>query len=174
MKLRSGLISAIAVSVLTLAALTGVTGAAPASAATPPYHHLCLRENNATVSCIQAQGAGQPIVMANPSRSDLTNWVYPANGDTGLIQQAHTNLCMQLNWDASVIIEATCNSNLTYQLWENGYDSKTRRTLFESTWAYYNEGFYAYYIAAYGTYYGAEVGVQEDQFSGGYDQWGSS
>jgi len=173
MKLRSGLISAIAVSVLALAALTGVTGAAPASAATAPYHHLCLRQNNVTVSCIQAQGAGQPVVMADPSRSDLTNWVYPANGFTDFIQQAHTNLCLQLNWDLDTIIEAACNSNLSYQQWENFY-SKKGRTLFESLWTYYNDPPIPDYIAAYGTYYVAEVGVQEDQFSGGYDQWGTS
>ena len=121
-----------------------------------------------------SQGAGKDLVMADPSRSDLTNWIYPSNGaPANLIQQANTTQCMELVNSTDTIIEAACNSNNAYQLWKNVYDSSTGRTLFLNEGVPYDPSYGYSYLTAYGTYYGAYLGVQFLQFAGD-GMWGTS
>jgi hypothetical protein len=140
MKLRSGPISTIAAGILALGALTGATAAAPASAAS--WTHLCI-DNLAThtiVACAQSEGVGYDIGHSLPSNSSLTNWTYPStNGAVGTIQQANTDLCMQVDWAAGgVVVGAACVDDQA-EYWVNIYDTTTKRTMFESVWALDNE-----------------------------------
>jgi hypothetical protein len=132
MKLRPGWISAIAAGVLALSALTGATGAAPASAAS--WTHLCTPDPPA---CAISEGSNNFIGMEAETSDQpvsITNWTYPAtNGAVGTIQQANTDLCMQVDASAGDEIRgAACVSDQAEE-WINV--STGGRTAFESVWA---------------------------------------
>lgn len=154
---RFGWITAIAVSLLALGALTGFTGA-PAGAqpgaqpaATPPppppWTHLCI--NDGTPFCANSQGAGGAIAVV-PLSSSTTNWTYPGIGSNGILQgqikQANVNVCMQLdasgqgfsgllNGGVDIVRGAACDGDLAEQ-WLNRQDGN--RTQFVSVWSQVN------------------------------------
>ncbi|HEY3903141.1 MAG TPA: hypothetical protein VGM14_04395 [Streptosporangiaceae bacterium] len=149
MKLRLGWISALAVSVVALSALTGLTGAGTASAAAP-WTHLCINDGS-TPFCANSQGTGGAIAVV-PVTSSTTNWTYPGINSDGILQgqikQANVSLCMQL--DASgqgfgslpgggidIVRGAACGAagELSEQ-WLNRQDGN--RTQFVSVWSEVN------------------------------------
>jgi hypothetical protein len=131
-----GWFSALAAGIVALSALTGLAGAAPASAATWTY--LCVTAPDSApepgTQCIYSNGVGDyPVMTAPDSVSDMTNWTYPnANADIGDIKQANTNLCLQVNAAAGgLVIGAECVNDSAEQ-WVNFYNTETKHTMFLS------------------------------------------
>lgn len=150
-----------AVGIIAFGVLTGVTTAGPASAAAPPWHHLCVDlgsgigsdPNGSNDFCLVPLGLNEVIgaeetVQFGISATNLTNWSFQfpdgslspfINGDTGMIKQANVNLCMQLDHaDGDIVRGAACNNSAAEQ-WKDVYDAQGRRTWFESVWAANNE-----------------------------------
>jgi hypothetical protein len=136
MKRKMSWFSVVAAGALALSALVGLTGAAPASAATET--HLCVNapagNGDFNVLCIYAPTTlGANAEMGAPSDS-VTNWSYPStNGATGEIKQANVNLCLQVNASTGLVRGAACIDDSAEQ-WINFYNSDTHRTLFISLW----------------------------------------
>jgi hypothetical protein len=152
MKLRSGGISAIAAGVLAVSALTGVTGAMPASAMT--YTYLCISgQPEDGGGCLDAGTVGNPAHMSEASVA-TTNWLYPnTNFAVGGIRQANTQLCLQIAPDGitgggatgltqqetdNIVRMAACNGDLA-EMWENIYNTGSKATEFINIWALDNE-----------------------------------
>jgi hypothetical protein len=140
MKLRSGRISAIAASVLAVGALTGLTAAAPASAAAP-WTHLCVDPPSLGYqACADAEGLGNQI--NSNAAITTTNWSYSTtDGVEGDIKQANVNLCMQLeaSGDPYIVRGASCVNDLAEE-WIPEYDSTAKRTYFISAWTVFEYG----------------------------------
>jgi len=136
MKRKISWFSALAVGALALSALVGLTGAAPASAAT--LTHLCVHapagNGDFNVLCIYAPTkVNENAEMGGPSGS-TTNWSYPSSGASGEIKQANVNLCLQVNASASGIVRgAACNGD-SAETWINTYNTDTHRTMFINLW----------------------------------------
>jgi hypothetical protein len=133
MKLRFCRVSAIAAGILALGTLAGVTGAAPASAASAT--HLCIDDYipglGGGTHCAVPDGLENPIVLSNAGASD---WSYSTtDGVKGDIKQANVNLCMQLNAADYTVRAATC-VNDDAEEWIPEYDSTAKRTEFVSSW----------------------------------------
>jgi hypothetical protein len=124
---RERLIAALAFPLLAFALIAGSAGAA--SAATPAsstYRFLCTYINNSL--CAIAAGSGNYVQMegATEPPHNTTNWYYPTGTGYTTIRQANTQLCMQLDHDASNrVIEATCNT-ASYQEWDLTSNSEFR------------------------------------------------
>jgi hypothetical protein len=107
----------VASAVATVALSGACVGAA--SASTPTYRYLCT-ENPFPNFCATAHGQSQTVQMegnTEPPHND-TNWYYPHGSAFTEIQQANTDLCMQVDHDAdNHVIEATCNG-ASYQEWD--------------------------------------------------------
>lgn len=101
--------------ILTIGAAAGVFSSGSASAAS--YYPLCVQNGNgAPLHCAFAQGSGYVVAMYQfySGETNMTNWVYNSSGE---LQQANTNLCMQINHNAGNIVqEATCKA-ASYQTW---------------------------------------------------------
>jgi hypothetical protein len=142
MKLGSGRVSAIAAGVLALSVLTGVTAAAPASAAS--YTYLCLQGQGSS-GCLLGLGAGDFVSLSGVEPGvAITNWVYPnSNGAMGQIQQANTDLCLQDDAVGAMgvpnaVREAACNGDEAEQ-WANVYNAGTKSTEFVNLYVLYDE-----------------------------------
>lgn len=110
--------SIVAASLMAVVTVIGLSGTAKASET--QYTNLCVLDNGNYV-CAYAQGAGNTIFMLPKSQTlnNTTNWYWPDTDTYGVIDQAQTDLCMQLDADAGyVVIEATCTSSpASYQEW---------------------------------------------------------
>lgn len=136
MKRRMSWFSVIAAGSFAVTALVGITGAAPASAAT--WTNLCVHvpagNGDFVTECIYAPTTvGDNAEMGGPSDS-TTNWTYPANGTTGEIKQANVNLCLQVNASAGGIVRGAACTGDEAEIWGNIYNNTTKRTIFISAW----------------------------------------
>lgn len=121
---------AMAAAALTTAAAIGVISPGRASAAS--WYHMCVENPAGAYYCAYAQGSGYVVGMYQPyaGETDMTNWYVNGNGE---IQQANTDLCMEINHDGgNVIREAPCEA-VPYQQWTDWYNG---RNWFESAWVY--------------------------------------
>jgi hypothetical protein len=84
-----------------------------ASATQSSKYYLCTTTQQL---CAYARGSGNQVKMVpKASVSGLTNWYFPTNG-YGVIQQANTTECMQLDHAAgNIVIESGCNTSASYQ-----------------------------------------------------------
>lgn len=158
-KLGLRAIGAVVLGLLTAIAAAGP--AAPASAATPPWIHLCVDlgtgigsdPNGSNDFCAFALGLNEVIeveetVQGGFTAMNLTNWSFQfsdgslspfINGDTGMIKQANVNLCMQLDHaDGDIVRGAACNGSAAEE-WKDVFDTMNHRTWFQSVWATNNE-----------------------------------
>jgi hypothetical protein len=116
----------VAASVMAAAGI-GVVGTGTASAQS--FSYLCVVDPS-TGNYVCAYGNGSSAIEMKAEEPSTTNWFL--NSDHQL-QQANTDLCMQVDHDAeNAVIEATC-ANATYQEWgvvytEGGYN------IIESDW----------------------------------------
>ena len=135
MKFASRRIAAVAAAALAVSALTGVAESGSASAAS--YTFLCAVNpdfGTSAPACLLSNGNGARI-SAETARTGTTNWTYPnVNGEEGEIQQANTNLCMQVNAsDSDYVRGATCVGDAAEE-WINSYNPEYHETMFISAW----------------------------------------
>jgi hypothetical protein len=186
--MRTGRISAIAAAgVMAAGALTVFAGTGTASAAS--YSALCVDSTTGYgTECADSElgtGAGNWIITLPYGTSSLTNWTYPTGSTPTAIRQAdNVNYCMQVDETGAdsgpanfEVIGAGCNNDEA-EMWWNVYDPTSKRTLFESEWAYYNLD--EQLCLTYGPGYGDPAGLfaVPCNFSGNtsywWQQWGTS
>lgn len=121
---RTPILTAITVAA---AAALAFASAGTAKASSPGYGFLCVKN---TVYCAYSNGLNNTvgslsyISTINSSGEYMTNWYYPISGSGyGVIQQANTNLCMEVT-SSSLVVGVSCNPNSGDDTWKVvDYDS---------------------------------------------------
>ena len=117
------------VSVLTLAAASGVVSAGPASASV--NEEICVSTMHSV--CAYAHGSNA-VEMITQTGTTTNYWLNGANHPPGQIQQADTSMCLQLDHAAgNIVIEAACNG-ASYQQWQASLSNSGGGLAFSSSW----------------------------------------
>ena len=123
----SRIVALVASGVLAAAVVAGIAPLAAADEPPGPYTYLCNYNENGNEAIVCAYGNTKSTAVAmTQENSTSTNWYYPSTdangvGEEGVIQQAHTTLCLQVDADAGgIVIEAQC-SYASYQEWRPIY-----------------------------------------------------
>jgi ricin-type beta-trefoil lectin protein len=169
---------------MTLSALVGIVGTGTASASTGTRE--CI--DNSTGRYCAVTGLGQwNLEMSFQSPGSLAyslwnspNTIYPNAGSTGTIREnGGTGMCMQIDHASSppnMVRMATCNGD-DAEKWTDYYNTATRRTEYQSYWAYHDDGATSLCLSfdiADGDVIRADPCLPGGGTSYWYQQWGTS